>query len=218
MAAVWDADVPDRAPERRAPNRRPLLIAGVVALVAIAGFVMLSGGASRPESDASQVDAPPTSLKGPGTRTWVELTPADGSARDGWPPPMLARGSEVCFGFGRLDFEPPTRPTIARCIDAFAVPDLGPSDMASLIVVIAGSDVWHVVQTGSEVESMRLVDAAGRELSAGRVHLAGDVVALRVPIDAELSELSWVSGRTRYVCTPAADAATSGAFCTDATG
>lgn len=215
MAADWDQPLPvagHDTDDRSWVRRHPLVVAAVAA-VAIAGVVFVAGGDSRPEERGEQLGSPTARVQGPGTKFWIELIPADGVPRDGWPPPMIARDFEVCFGFGRVDFGPPTRPTLARCVQVGEIPELPANGLSSLVVIEAGNDTWHLLATGGAVDSVRAVDAFGSDVELGRIHVDDDLIALRLPSSLGLSELSWIVGRARIRCAPPPDATTTGRFC-----
>ena len=219
MRADWDAPRPvaGREAERSTDDRpwirrHPLVVVGAVAvLVAVAFFSV--GSDNRPEGRGEQLAGPTARIAGAGNRPWVEVVPESGAPREDWPPPMIARGTEVCFGFGRVDFGPPTRPTLARCVEAAAIPELPSNGLVSLIVIDAGNDTWHVLATGGEVGSAGLTDADGNPIDPERVHIEGDLLVLRLSRTVELSDLSWIVGRTRLRCAPPAGAAVSSRFC-----
>lgn len=218
---TWDrvADPPDEAPrevrhEFASPRwyRWPATIVLLVAIV-LAAIVFASGSGDRPQVQGEQSPGLTSRVRGPGTRTWIALTADDGVERAGWPLPMIAREVELtCFGFGRTDFEEP-RPTLARCVETFDIPDLPTNGIVSLVVVQAGFDTWHLLHVGGDATDVDLVDADGIRLDGGRVHTEGDLVALRLPTSTDLSELSWIIGRERIVCSPAPGAAQSAELC-----
>lgn len=219
MAADWDVagpaagrEVAEPAGDRPWIRRHPLVVVAAVA-VAVAIAVFAVGGGSRPEEPGQQLAGPTARIAGAGNRAWIELIPESGAPREGWPPPMIARGTEVCLGFGRVDFGPPTRPTLARCVEETAIPELPANGLASLVVVDAGADAWHLLATGGEVDSASVTDFRGNDIELERIHLDGDLVALRLARGVELSDLSWIIGRTRIRCAPPAGAAVSGRFC-----
>jgi hypothetical protein len=214
VTADWDTQhrVPQRDPDRGSWIRRnPLVIIAVIAIVVIGAIVL--GGGSRPEEQGQQFPSLVSRVRGPGTRVWVELTPSNGQVREGWPPPMISRGELVCFGFGRLDFERPTRPTLARCVDAANIPDLPANGLVSLIMVEAGTDTWYLLAAGADVDSVTLTDRNGAAVDAERIHVDDELIALRLGRAVELSELSWIVGRTRMLCAPSPDAARTAEFC-----
>lgn len=191
---------------------RSLLAVAAVAIV-VAVVVLASGSGERPEKAGEQLASPASRVRGPGTRDWIPLTADDGVERAGWPLPMIARDVELtCFGFGRVDFAEP-RPTLARCVETFDVPDVPANGIVPLVIVQAGLDTWHLLQVGGDVGEVDLETGDGQPVGGGRVHTFDDLIALRLPASAELSELSWIIGRNRVVCEPAADAATTAEFC-----
>ncbi len=196
-------------------GRRRLVGVVVGAVVVIVLAVLALGGADRPETTGEQLASPSTQVRGPGTRRWVELRPVDGSARSDFPVPMVAHGDQLCLGFGRIEFSPP-RPTVARCVEADDVPELPDDGIVTLATIVAGDDVWHLLQAGGPVTSVGLVAADGTAIDGSRLHLDGDLIALRLDTSIPISRIEWVIGRTNHVCTPAPDAAVSSQFCVTA--
>ncbi|MGI9645848.1 MAG: hypothetical protein ACR2O6_11120, partial [Ilumatobacteraceae bacterium] len=193
-------------------RRHPLVLVVAVAVVA-AVVVFTVGGDDRPEESGEQLAGPTARIAGAGNRPWVEVIPQSGEPREGWPPPMIARGTEVCFGFGRVDFGPPTRPTLARCVEAAEIPEPPANGLVSLVVIDAGNDAWHLLLAGGDVDSAGLTAADGTEIDPERVHVDGDLLALRLSRTVDLADLSWIVGRARIRCAPPAGAAVSGQFC-----
>lgn len=173
------------------------------------------GGSSRPERDGVQFRSLDAAIGADGNRAWVVLTPVDRSVREGFPVPMIARGAQICFGFGRVDFDQP-RPSLSRCVDADDIPELPAEGLVSLVVVRAGVDTWHLLATAGELSSVVLGADGGEPVDEGRVHIDGELVALRLDTGNTLTGMDWIIGRTRFVCSPAADAAQSGDFCPSA--
>lgn len=212
MTAVWDGEVPERSREAD-PSRRRAVVVVIVLAAVIVGALLLLRDSDRPEVAGEQAPSPPSRVRGPGTRIFFELETADGSVREGWPPPMIARDDElVCFGFGRTDFRPPIRPTLARCVETDDIPELSAHGLVTLMSVQAGTDTWHVVLTGAPPDSVELREG-DTVVEQGRVHIDDDIVALRLRRGTDLSELSWITGRTRVTCSPPPGAAESGRFC-----
>lgn len=147
-------------------------------------------------------------------RAWSPLVPVDGEQRAGFPLPMVSVADDgVCFGFGRVDFRPPPRPTLARCVSAEDVPSLPATGMTTLVRIQNGFDYWHLVQFGEPVRELTVELTDGSALTGDRVHISDRLAALRIPLDAPLEQMSWGPLRNRIVCAPAADAAMSGRFC-----
>jgi hypothetical protein len=185
-------------------------LAATAVLLAVVALLIAGGDGGRPEQFAEQFDAPPVTIGSGSSHAWSSLDEREG-IRSNWPVPMLARGVELCFGFGRVDFVP-TRPSLARCVDRAALPELPANGVVPVMSVQAGLDVWYVLTTGSAVDSLDLrssSDAVGPE----RVHVDEDVIVLRLPAGARIEELSWVSGRTRFVCRPPAGVVSADRFC-----
>ncbi len=190
----------------------------LVGLVVVVVAVFALGGDARPEMAGAQFPSLAARVQQPGTREWVELVPSDRSFREGFPVPMIARGDQVCFGFGRLDFDP-IRPSLARCVEADDIPELPAEGLISLVTVRAGVDTWHLLATAGELSAVRVADGDGSTIDPGRIHLDGEFVALRLDTSADVTGIDWIIGRTRFVCTPDGDAAVSGRFCApDASG
>jgi len=200
---------PDEAIDRR---RRAgwLVLAGLVAAVGLS--VLAFSGDARPEMVGVQYPSLTAQVGDPGRRDWVQLTPVDRSFREGFPIPMIARGDQVCFGFGRLDFEP-IRPSLARCVEADDIPELTAEGLIELVSVRAGADTWHVLGTAGELTAVRVAASDGSVIDDERIHLDGDLIVLRLDTESGVSGLEWIIGRTRFVCTPPADAVDTGLFC-----
>jgi len=196
------------------PRRRSALVALVAtgSFLALFAIVLMRGDGDRPERLAEQFDAPPVTIGSAGAYSWSPLEPAALEIRGNWPVPMLARGVELCFGFGRVDFIPP-RPSLARCVDRAAMPELPANGVVPVMAIRAGLDVWYVLATGSEVDSIDLRSADDGAIGPERVHVDGDVIVLRLPAAAMIEELSWISGRTRFVCRRAAGVVSTDRFC-----
>ena len=128
---------------------------------------------------------------------------------------MISRSELVCFGFGRIDFEA-RRPTVARCVDLADTIGIPVDGLVSLTLVQAGTDTWFVLAAGGDVDSVSVTGAGGVPVDDGRIHVDGEVIALRLSNTAPPAELSWIVGRTRYTCTPARDVAQTGTFCSSA--
>lgn len=206
--------VPDRDPDIRRTRRR--IGALILGALIVAGVALLAlGGSPRPELDGVQRPSLDATVGDPGDREWVWLTPVDRSVREGFPVPMIARGEQVCFAFGRVDFDPP-RPSLSRCVQADEIPELQAEGLISLVVVRAGTDMWHLLSTGGELSSVRLAVGGGETIDEGRVHIDGELIALRLDTAETLTGMDWIIGRTRFVCTPAADAVETGDFCAPA--
>jgi hypothetical protein len=185
---------------------------GVIAVAVVAVLLLFLDGGERPTVVADQYDAPVVTVGSAGGRAWAGMTPVAGVQREGWPTPMVARDTEFCFGFGRVDFTP-TRPGLARCVEARGIPDVPANGIVRVMMIRAGLDNWHVLITGSEAESFEVATASDGPLPQDRVHIDDDVVVLRLPSRLPVAEVSWVNGRSRYVCRSDLDAATSGRFC-----
>lgn len=202
------------SPRRARRGRSALIAAGLAAAALVAALVVLDEG-ERPEELVERFDGPPVTVGSAVARPWRALDSEIGTVREGWPTPMLARGTELCFGFGRVDRSPP-RPSLARCVDVDELPELPANGLITVMTIKAGLDVWSVLAAGSEVESVAVGLRDREALGPDRVHLDGDVVVLRLPASAPVEALSWISGRTRYVC---GDAAGSSAHsCVEARG
>ena len=180
------------------------LIAGALLLVIL---ILSDSTAAQP---GTQPASPVVRIKAADTQQWSVLTPEDGTTRDGWPRPMLATGDEVCFGFENGALRP-SRPSLARCV-VIETP-LAPDEIISLVLVEAGLDVWHIVMTGTSVSSIELTTTSGTAVADGRIHIADDVVVLRLARDSPLREIAWTSGRTTVACEPLGDSIETGRFC-----
>ena len=101
---TWDQVEHDPIPVRETTpgtrSRRWIAVLVGGGLIAVVVAVFIGGGTSRPEEPGAQVPVPTARVRGPGTKIWTELVPTDGSVREGFPPPMIARGELICFGFG----------------------------------------------------------------------------------------------------------------------
>lgn len=187
----------------------------MAAVAVVAGLLLFLDGGERPRVDADQYDAPVVTVGPAGGRAWAEMTPVAGAQSEDGPTPMVARDIEFCFGFGQVDVTP-ARPGLARCVDAREIPDVPANGMVRVMMIRAGLDNWHVLITGSEAESFEVATATDGALPQDRVHITDEVVVLRLPSKLPVAEVSWVNGRSRYVCRSNLDAATSGRFCDSA--
>ncbi len=193
-------------------RRRLLVVAVGLGCVVLLGRLVSESGTTTQGYQVS--DDVPVSIGSATGRLWTELGSLGGAPREGFPDPLISTTDGWCFGFERVDFTGPARPSVARCIAADDVPDLAPDEVAAPIQVVAGSDVWHIVAFGRPVDEVDVDVRGGGPIDPSRVHLFDRFAALRLPIDAELSSVEWVDGRVRVRCEdPPAWAVTTGQFC-----
>lgn len=198
---------PADAPMRRA--RRAAVMAMVVGLGVVV-VVLAIGGGREPQAGTQEI-SPAVTIASGASQPWVALHTVDGSTRDGWPRPMIARGPDICFGFENFGVAP-ARPSLARCADlAGASPDH--DQLVSLMTIRSGLDVWHVLMMGAPVDSVELRTAAGGVIDGARIHIDDDIVALRLPTADAVMTMSWRSGGVVTMCDAPADAVATGRFC-----
>lgn len=198
-------------PGARGAGRGTLI--GIIVGVVLAGLVLtwLRGG-ERPTVTGVQTTAPSVQIGSAAGLAWRSLTAVSGPPRADFPVPMVSTTDGVCFGFARLDFEPPSRPSVARCVaDPGELPDNG---IRSLVIYKAGHDNWHLVQMGRPAGEVAVTLTDGTRLDGSRLHVLDDLVALRLPLDTPARRVEWIVGRERVVCEARTDATTSGQFCT----
>jgi hypothetical protein len=198
--------------EQRRFGRR--LLIGIVIAIVLAGLaVTWFRGSERPTVSGMQAGAPRVEVGSAAGLAWESLTPVSGSGRAEFPVPMVSRTDGVCFGFARLDFDPPARPSVARCVAGTELVELRDNGIRSLIIIRAGHDNWHLVQTGRGASEVTITLADGTRLDDSRLHLLDDLIALRLPVDRPVHRVEWIVGRRRVVCEAVTDATASGRFC-----
>lgn len=192
-------------------RRRVLITATGLGVVAVLGLLVTDDETTEEGFRApGEVDVTTGSAE---ERTWRRLRTEAGPDRAAFPPPVVSTSDGWCLGFARLDFAGPLRPSVARCVSAEQLPDVGPDEMFTAISVLAGTDVWHLVGFGRPVDQV-IVTTADGDVPVDRIHLDERHAVLRLPADQAITALEWADGRLRHRCTVSApDAATSGEFC-----
>jgi hypothetical protein len=193
--------------------RQRLLIAAV-GVACLAALGLLVGDDATVEDGYRAAGDSDVSIGTAEGRSWRQLEPASGSSRPGFPPPAVSTSEGWCFGFTRLDFDGPPRPSVARCVAPDEVPDLAPDEMYPAIQVRAGRDVWHLVAFGRPIDDVAVTLADGTDLEPSRIHLDERVAALRLSAGAPVDNFEWADGRIRFRCTDVEPVATvTGHFC-----
>lgn len=184
-----------------------------VVVVSIAAWLWTSGDGID-ELPGSQIRSPEVSIGNAESRRWVVLGDEAETNRPDIPRSLIALDTQICFGFERLDFGVPARPSVARCVERTDLESLDEDSIASIFVVKTGLDTWHVIAFGAPVDQIAVLGDDNNELAADRIFFGDGVVALRMPNDVRIESMSWTLGRARYRCEPAPDAVDSGRFCT----
>jgi hypothetical protein len=181
--------------------------------VTVIGVWLWAGGNGINEQPGSQYRSPAVSIGDAESHQWTVLRNATGGSRPEFPRSLIAVDSQLCFGFERIDFGAPARPSLARCVERQALRGLGENSIASVFVVKTGLDTWHVVVFGDHPDAVSIVADDNVALAADRVFVGDAVIALRLANDAQVKSISWTVGRSRYLCRPASDAVVTGRFC-----
>jgi hypothetical protein len=189
------------------------IVVSAIAMAMIGGWLWANGDGID-EQRGTQIRSPAVSIGDAESHPWSVLANEAGLSSPEFPRPLIAQDTRVCFGFERLDFGMPARPSLARCVEREALRSLSENGIASIFVIKAGLDTWHVIASGAPVDAIDIVGADNAKVSAERIFIGDGVVAMRLPNDLRIKSVFWTRGRSRYRCDPPADAVHSGNFCT----
>jgi len=181
--------------------------------VAMLGVWMWAGGDGVDEQPGSQIRSPEVSIGDAESHRWTVLKNDADTNRADFPRSLIAADSQLCFGFERIDFGLPIRPSLARCVERETLRDLQEDSIASAFVIKTGLDTWHVIAFGSPIDEFTIVGDDNEDLAPDRIFLGDGVIVLRLANDIQIESMSWTVGRSRYLCRPAADVVDSGRFC-----
>jgi hypothetical protein len=182
--------------------------------MAMIGGWLWANGDGIDEQRGSQIRSPAASIGDAESHPWSVLDNEAGMSRPEFPRPLIAQDTRLCFGFERLDFGTPVRPSLARCVERETLRSLSENGIASIFVIKAGLDTWQEIASGAPLDAIDIVGADNTKVSAERIFIGDGVVAMRLPNDLRIKSVSWTVGRSRYRCDPSADAVHSGNFCT----